>query len=635
MSWTGGSDVGSGLASKQLLQRQRAAVTTPGSCSGLSYANDGEAALLSNGSIQAGLLDRYCYRWRLTTLDRVGNRALPVISGRVLVDATAPVVDFAGPNEGTNRLQATAGTTVSWKETEAGGSGLASRALQRQRGAIVIPGRCTGVNWSNDGGATAAVSPVSVTGLLSGYCYRWQQTLRDRAGNTAVATSGALLIDTSAPSTPHLTAWGANAYQRAPNGTIYFRGGVSGRLTLYSSADDPQSGVTSTSFGSVSGSGWTSSAGTVWSNPATRTATWSSTAGNGSISVTVRNGVGKASSVRVGSIVRDATPPEAAFVAPGESLGWAGGYYTISWRASDEGAGPDPLARLQRQRAPIAADGTCAGTTWAIDGESTYVSSPAVSRNISGGYCYRWWLTVADQVGNARRVLSAPVIADVARPVVSDLSASLSANSYLGTNRTAPVALTWSGTDSGSGLVVYELQQSTNGGEWTDLPLTSPLQTIRSVRVVAGTAYAFRVRAMDAVGNWSGWRTTALRSSILESSDARVTYSSGWKTQYLSSASGGGVRYATAARSTATFAFDGRSVAWVAPVGLGRGRAHVYLDGAYAATIDLGAASYSPRRTVYTASWGVDGPHKLRIVVLGTSGRPRVDVDAFVVLRAP
>jgi hypothetical protein len=36
---------------------------------------------------------------------------------------------------------------------------------------------------------------------------------------------------------------------------------------------------------------------------------------------------------------------------------------------------------------------------------------------------------------------------------------------------------------------------------------------------------------------------------------------------------------------------------------------------------------------VYQFNWSSAGTHKVKIVVSGTSGHPRVDLDAFVVLR--
>ena len=72
-------------------------------------------------------------------------------------------------------------------------------------------------------------------------------------------------------------------------------------------------------------------------------------------------------------------------------------------------------------------------------------------------------------------------------------------------------------------------------------------------------------------------------------------------------------------------------MAWVASRGPKRGKAKVYLDGVLT-KVDLYAASSSTGRMVFTATGLVAGPHTLRIVVNGTPGRPRVDVDGFVVL---
>jgi hypothetical protein len=81
-----------------------------------------------------------------------------------------------------------------------------------------------------------------------------------------------------------------------------------------------------------------------------------------------------------------------------------------------------------------------------------------------------------------------------------------------------------------------------------------------------------------------------------------------------------------------TFRFQGSAVAWVATKGANRGAARVYLDGVHVRTIDLRAPSTRYRQVVFARDVA-DGAHTLRIVVYGTRGRPRVDVDGFLVLR--
>jgi hypothetical protein len=51
-------------------------------------------------------------------------------------------------------------------------------------------------------------------------------------------------------------------------------------------------------------------------------------------------------------------------------------------------------------------------------------------------------------------------------------------------------------------------------------------------------------------------------------------------------------------------------------------------------TINLWASSGHSRAIVLTRNWASPGTHSLRIVVAGTAGHARVDVDAFVRLRS-
>jgi hypothetical protein len=59
----------------------------------------------------------------------------------------------------------------------------------------------------------------------------------------------------------------------------------------------------------------------------------------------------------------------------------------------------------------------------------------------------------------------------------------------------------------------------------------------------------------------------------------------------------------------------------------------VYVDGSYATTIDTYAADWSARQVVWSRTWAGSGSHTVKLVVVGTAGRPRVDLDAFLVLR--
>ena len=114
-----------------------------------------------------------------------------------------------------------------------------------------------------------------------------------------------------------------------------------------------------------------------------------------------------------------------------------------------------------------------------------------------------------------------------------------------------------------------------------------------------------------------------------------MTFSGPWTSGVSSDYAGGGTRYASAAGATASHTFTGSSVGWVAAVGPGRGSADVYIDGVFRSTVNLHAATRATRQIVFVASWASQGSHTIEIVVAGTPGHPRVDVDAFVHLFQP
>ena len=60
------------------------------------------------------------------------------------------------------------------------------------------------------------------------------------------------------------------------------------------------------------------------------------------------------------------------------------------------------------------------------------------------------------------------------------------------------------------------------------------------------------------------------------------------------------------------------------------GKAEIWVDGALATTVDLKRSSIAYRRLVWETSWETSGSHTVMVKVLGTSGRPRVDVDQFL-----
>jgi len=196
-----------------------------------------------------------------------------------------------------------------------------------------------------------------------------------------------------------------------------------------------------------------------------------------------------------------------------------------------------------------------------------------------------------------------------------------------------PVRIRWTGADVGTGIVRYELSRSTNGGAW--VTLTSTLKTPSgTVLATSGSTVRFRVRAVDAAGNVGSWATgPTIAVSLVQQTSRAVHYSGSWATSSSSSYSGGSVRRATTRGASASFTFTGRGIGLVSTLASTRGTVRIYLDGKYVTRVDLRASPTVYRAIVWQTTWSSSHTHTIRLIVDGTAGRPRIDLDAFVVLR--
>jgi pro-kumamolisin-like protein len=196
-----------------------------------------------------------------------------------------------------------------------------------------------------------------------------------------------------------------------------------------------------------------------------------------------------------------------------------------------------------------------------------------------------------------------------------------------------PVTISWSGTDATSGINHYTLYESKDGGAYTQI--ASQTATSFSKNLGPGHTYRFEVTATDNAGNTSAaTQGIAYKLSLFQENASAITYSAGWTRQTLSGANGGSVDFASVKGKTATLTFAGVQVAWMSAQGPARGSATVRLDSGTAAAVSTNAGSAKTAQIVDVVTAAANGPHKLVVTVLGTSGHPRIDVDAFVVLSA-
>jgi hypothetical protein len=179
----------------------------------------------------------------------------------------------------------------------------------------------------------------------------------------------------------------------------------------------------------------------------------------------------------------------------------------------------------------------------------------------------------------------------------------------------------------------YRLSQSVNGGGYATLGSVSS-STSRALSVKPGTSTTrqLRVTPYDASGvaGVNAYGATFRAWTKSEKPGSTLAYSGSWSRSSSSSYVGGADRYAGSSSARATYRFTAREVAWVSAKGSSRGRAKVYIDGTYAATIDLHAASAHYRRVVFRRAWSSAATHTISIRSVGNG---RVDIDGFELLR--
>jgi hypothetical protein len=247
--------------------------------------------------------------------------------------------------------------------------------------------------------------------------------------------------------------------------------------------------------------------------------------------------------------------------------------------------------------------------------------------------------TVSDaalNLGPAGPISSPKVTIDRTAPTVTAPKPGLRTGVALegsSTGQRLLLRLSWTGTDSGAGIASYDVARSYDGGTWQTIAGATTATSLDTTMTPSHT-YRFRVRARDKAGNLGAWvYASTWNSGLVQQSNGSITYTGTWTTSGATADSGGTARGATVAGASATMAFSGRAVAWVTTLRDTAGVAKVYVDGVLSATIDTVAASTTYRQIVFSKSWTSYGAHTIQIVVVGTAGRPQVDLDAFEVVR--
>jgi hypothetical protein len=171
---------------------------------------------------------------------------------------------------------------------------------------------------------------------------------------------------------------------------------------------------------------------------------------------------------------------------------------------------------------------------------------------------------------------------------------------------------------------------------WSATPAWSALLTgtTRSdyvVRATAGTTYYLRARIRDAYGHTTAWSAAA--TTPVPYDDRSAARTAGWTEvgatgRYEASLST--ARQAGAALQWRTY---GSELSIVADRCASCGQIRVYADGVLRSTVDTHASSTQKLQAVWRLRYAGIGLHTIRVVVVGTSGRPSIRIDGLVATR--
>ncbi|MEU7384136.1 MULTISPECIES: peptidoglycan recognition protein [unclassified Streptomyces] len=190
-------------------------------------------------------------------------------------------------------------------------------------------------------------------------------------------------------------------------------------------------------------------------------------------------------------------------------------------------------------------------------------------------------------------------------------------------NTTAvPVTLSWKAADNAALKEVRLTSPAT--------ATYGPATTSANLTARSGAATTWSLTAYDQAGNTGTASVSGTPVIVRETAATKTgTWTSKSSTSYL-----GGTSYTSSTKNASlTWTFTGRSVAWIVSRAATSGQAHVYIDGTKTATVDLKSATTKYRDAIWTKTWPTSAKHTVKIVVVGTAGRPAITTNGIVYLK--
>ncbi|MEV1051721.1 N-acetylmuramoyl-L-alanine amidase [Streptomyces sp. NPDC049887] len=321
-------------------------------------------------------------------------------------------------------------------------------------------------------------------------------------------------------------------------------------------------------------------------------------------------------------------PGDALYTQLGTLRSWAGGpvtglaiksitgagvsgttYYTkasvtVNWSATT------PSSLISKYE--LLVDGKVAATT-AGTATSAKATLAAGTRKVS--------VRAVHQSGRTATSAAATVVAETTAPTFST-KPSLALRTGTVNTTAVPLTLSWKATDTAA---LKEVRLTAPLAKTYGPSTYSAAHTAKS-----GAATTWSMTAHDQAGNTATAAVTGTPVILQETSAVKTGT---WTTKSSSSYLGGKSYSSSAKNASLSWTFTGRSAAWAVSRASSSGQAYVYVDGVKAATVDLKSSTTKYRDAIWTKTWTTSAKHTIKIVVVGTSGRPTITTDGLVYLK--
>ncbi|PZG84904.1 N-acetylmuramoyl-L-alanine amidase, partial [Streptomyces sp. NTH33] len=225
------------------------------------------------------------------------------------------------------------------------------------------------------------------------------------------------------------------------------------------------------------------------------------------------------------------------------------------------------------------------------------------------------------QSGKAATSAAVTVVAETTAPTFPTKPALALRTGTVNTTA-VPVTLSWKASDDAALKEVRLTAPAT--------ATYGPATTSAGLTAKPGAATTWSLTAHDQAGN-TGTATASGTPVIVQETSA--TKAGAWTSKSSTSYLGGKSLTSSAKNASLTWTFTGRSVAWLVSRAATSGQAHIYVDGTKTATVDLKSATTRYRDAIWTKTWSTSAKHTIKVVVVGTSGRPAVTTDGIVYLK--